>query len=303
MHARIALALFQRHRDRYKRINMDMSPYRTAGRKITTADVRGIIFLVSVIATCCVTAVMIDGLISEEYAISFVPIYIAWCIATTEHLAAQSKFRLITTENTIDVTGYRFSRRWWGGILNACIWMVVLVLFQLYLYDVDTVPTQSFVYLIVLWCSMSIASIWYDFECLKPFSLQCTAQYICNVYVPQAIDPVELLHDRGFSYEDDGIIGDPPVLDDDQDLFSEQVGTQRMMSVNNSVRNSINSSPPRNEDDENGDTVDSHTPAVDHAMHTMILIDNTVSNIGEDERKVVNEPPVVGQSIAADNNK
>lgn len=250
MHSRIVLDKL-----RYKGYSRVSGRIADSNMALAVADRRGVLALGCCILTCIMSAMMIDGLLDEVYGVSFVPIYILWVSAFVEHLAVSSKYQVVLETSNIRASGHRFSARWWGGIFNAALWLVIIILFQLYLYDVDTVPTQSFIYLVTLWCSLSIMALFVDWEICEPFSLKNTAAYVTDI-PSTPVDFGSFMDDRrdaGIEYEDEGSAGKgSSFMNDDQDnddtLFKEQEGTVRRMSVSDSQRNSINSSPIRDDE-------------------------------------------------------
>jgi len=249
MHRNIVLRIL--HRQLHQQRSRDVVAEDTMPTMpLTRSEKRGVCFLSACVLTCLIMACMMDGFVTAEYGLAFIPIYIFWCAVVLEQIMAVPRYQLVIAENDMHATSYRFGPRWWGGILNACLWLVVFVLLELYLYGVSTVPAVSFVYLFVLWACLSILSAFWKNEFVKPFSLYSTANYVCNVHEGEPADYGSYLDDRKTDQDTSsgfGEIGDNN--EDDDTLFHEQAGTVRRMSVNESVRNSINGSP-RHTDDE-----------------------------------------------------
>jgi hypothetical protein len=204
-----------------------------------TSRGRGLLLLVALLVASTSTALMQDGVITEMYGLALAPLYLFMMLTAFDVISSKAPdvssygAYLSGRNNTCRALGETAVRAFhWG------LWFVVLVLLPLYLSGLSTVPAFSFLFLVALWTLVVIAAqLSGPQSVLRPITLFAIADYLTSMPLGPAPAP---------DLENPLPSSDVTSPEDDADgFFDQKLGTQRTMSVNNSLR----SSPPRPMDD------------------------------------------------------
>lgn len=193
-----------------------------------TSKARGALFLVALATTALASALMWDGLITELYGLAFVPLYGCLLVGFADMLSRGPRFAFDRDTYVPAAAPAAMLAR----IFTFMVWVVLLVLLPLILAGVKTVDATAIAGVFVLWvlavlaAQLSPGTAW-----LRPLSLRAIADYL------SAPPPEEVL---GREIETNFELPEaPPNLE--EDAFDQYAGTQRHMSVSESLRGS----PPR----------------------------------------------------------
>jgi len=198
-----------------------------------TSKARGVVFLLSLGVTVLLTALMWDGLITELYGLAFGPLYVCLLIGFADTLTRVPRY----TFNRDTYVPAPSPAAMVTRIFTFMVWVVLLVLLPLQIGGVETVDATAIAGVFVLWLLFVVAAqLFPDAMWLRPISLRGIAEYL------SAPPPEEIL-----GREIDAIIElpeAPPNLE--EDAFDQRLGTERHMSVSESLRGSpVRGSPDR----------------------------------------------------------
>jgi hypothetical protein len=190
-----------------------------------TSKARGVVFLLSLGVSVLLTALMWDGLITELYGLAFGPLYVCLLIGFADTLTRVPRYTFTRDTYVPAPSPAAMVTR----IGTFMVWVVLLVLLPLQIGGVETVDATAIAGVFVFWLLFVIAAqLRPDAMWLRPVSLRGIAEYL------SAPLPEEIL-----GREVEAIIElpeAPPNLE--EDAFDQRLGTERHMSVSESLRGS-----------------------------------------------------------------
>ncbi len=224
-----------------------------------TSKARGVVFLVALGMTTVLTAIMWDDLIAPLYGFAFAPLYVCLAIGFADIVDRPPRSFAFNNDEYMPRDYSRCSII--TRIFTFCTWLVILVLLPLQLSDIKTVDATAIAGVFAFWLLFVVAAQMRPKNPhLRPLTLASIVEYFSDVSVGVPVQHSILGREVETNIE---LPDAPPNLEDD--AFDQKFGTQRHISVNDSVRGSplnVQDDALLNSDDEIEDIrVDSHTPA------------------------------------------